>query len=266
MATTMASMAAREMTIGGVVARAFAAVGAAPALFFGTSFLLVALPSLALRLLTFGVVQTGVPGNPFAGIRWGLFATSGIGWWVLYFAAQAVLIRVTVAELDGRPEPVGAYIGGAARSLPALLGLSILLSLAVWFGMILLFVPGIILAMIWSVAAPALVAERIGVFASFGRSRRLTKGARWRIFGLVVLVFAIYWVASAVIGVGNIAASGLVRAAAVAATPSITTTLLAAVLQTAFIALWSAIQTTLYVELRDWKDGPAGDRLADIFA
>ena len=226
----------------------------------------MALPGGLFGYLTRSAIQTATLGaNPYP-IQWSLLVVSGIGWWVLYLAAQAVLIRVAVAVLDGRPEPVGAYISAAARSILPLLALSILLTLAVWLGMILLFVPGIILAMMWSVAAPALVVERTGVFGSFGRSSRLTRGARWRIFGLVVLVFAIYWVAAAIVGVGNVAATGLARATTVAATPPITTTLLSAVLQTVFIALWSAIQTALYVELRDWKDGPAGERLADIFA
>lgn len=173
-----------------------------------------------------------------------------------------------MAELDGRGEAIGRYAAAAPRAVLPLLALSILLTLAVWFGMVLLFVPGIMLAVMWSVAAPAMVAERIGVFASFGRSRRLTKGARWRIVGLCVLVFAVYWVAAATARIGNVAVNGLQGGAApgLRATPTIASLIVSAVLQTAFATLWTAIQTTLYVELRDWKDGPAGDRLADIFA
>ena len=32
------------------------------------------------------------------------------------------------------------------------------------------------------------------------------------------------------------------------------------------LPIWCAIRAALYVELRDWKDGPAGERLADISA
>ena len=257
------------MTVGGVISRAFSAVAAAPLIFFGTSFVLSALPAAVLGIVmrTSLLVPIAARTAPAAAV-WPILLVTVLGWWLLYLAAQAILIRATVAELDGHGEAIGHYATAALRSILPLLALSILLTLAVWFGMLLFFVPGVMLAIIWSVAAPAMVAERTGIVAAFGRSRRLTKGARWRIFGLCVLVFAVYWVAAATAGIGNVAMNGLQPGGvpSIQATPSIASSIVSAVLQTAFVTLWTAIQTTLYVELRDWKDGPAGDRLADIFA
>jgi hypothetical protein len=259
------------MTVGSVLSRGFGAIGAAPLVFFGTSFLLVALPSTLVGIASRAAMGPLVPGaNPYAPIWFrsvvsGLIG-AGLVWWVLYMAAQAVLFRATVSELDGRDETVGSHIAGAARSVMPLVVLSILLSLGVGVGWLLFIFPGIMLAMMWSVAAPALVAERCGIFASFGRSRELTSGARWRIFGLVVLVFAIYFAASGAIGIGNVAVNGVAGLANSAAAPSLVTTVMSVALQTAFVAIWTAIQGALYVELRDWKGGPAHGHLADIFA
>jgi hypothetical protein len=35
---------------------------------------------------------------------------------------------------------------------------------------------------------------------------------------------------------------------------------------TTITAIATSVQTSLYVELRDWKDGPQTDRLKDVFA
>lgn len=266
MATRGYLMPGREMTVGSVLSRGFGAIAAAPLLFVGTSVVLVALPSLAVRLATPAFAATMPADATFmTGLIAG-FLGSSVVWFLFYLMAQAVLFRATVALADGRPEPLGDYVSAAARALLPLLGLAILMTLAVLFGWLLFVVPGIMLACIWSVAPPALVAERIGVFAAMSRSRDLTRGARWRVFGLAMLVYAIYFVASSVIGVGTIAASGLAAGTTAGVGPTIVASILSVILQAGFTAVWSAIQGALYVELRDWKDGPIGDRLSDIFA
>lgn len=259
-------MPGREMTVGSVLSRGFGAIAAAPLLFFGTSFVLAALPGAAARLVAPALAAAAPAGGSFVtGLIAGVVGSSVL-WFLFYLMAQAVLFRASVALSDGRPEPLGDYVGAAARALLPLLGLAILMTLAVLFGWLLFFVPGIMLACIWSVAPPALVAERIGVFAAMSRSRDLTRGARWRVFGLAALVLAIYFVASSVIGIGTFAAGGLVAGGTPGVGSTIVASVLSVILQTGFTAVWTAIQGALYVELRDWKDGPIGDRLFDIFA
>jgi len=51
-----------------------------------------------------------------------------------------------------------------------------------------LIVPGTILLLMFCLSAPVMLAERIGPFASYGRSAALTKGSRLRLFGLFLLV------------------------------------------------------------------------------
>ena len=267
MATATYATGGRAMTIGSTLSRAFSAIGNAPVVFLGTSFVLTALPMMLSQAITRTATPTAlVPGaNPFGAILPTAIAMSVV-WFLLYMLAQAMLFRATVAELDRRPGTLGDYAAAAARATLPLAGLAVLMSLAVWIGILLLFVPGVMLAIMWSVAAPALVIERTGVMGAFGRSRSLTSGARWRIFGLVVLVFAIYLVAGAVLGVGSIAAGFAAARGGVPTTPTLLSTIVSIVLQTAFVAIWTAVQATLFVDLREWKDGPATGRLADIFS
>jgi hypothetical protein len=53
--------------------------------------------------------------------------------------------------------------------------------------MILLFVPGLILLTMWAIALPANTVERTGVLESLSRSRELTRGRRWRVFGTIII-------------------------------------------------------------------------------
>jgi len=42
--------------------------------------------------------------------------------------------------------------------------------------------------------------------------------------------------------------------------------LLSGLVTTVLTAILNTIQTSLYVELKNWKDGPGSEKLADIFA
>ena len=57
----------------------------------------------------------------------------------------------------------------------------ILAGIAIGIGLLfLLFAPGLFLLTIWAVLAPVIVIERVGAIESFGRSRGLVRGERWR--------------------------------------------------------------------------------------
>jgi hypothetical protein len=56
--------------------------------------------------------------------------------------------------------------------------------------LLLLIVPGLYLLTIWAVVVPAIVIDGHGIGYAFGRSRKLVRGSRWRVFGvIVVLIF-----------------------------------------------------------------------------
>lgn len=257
----MASVAGEQETasfsIGAAMSDTIAMVRAAPALFFGTSFLLGALPALLLRwfLASAATVATGAPIL--------LAIVVYVLWMLCYMAAQAVLLRATVDRLDGAHQPLGATVRAALPAVLPLVAVSLIYWFAVSLGLVALIVPGVFVALIWSVAAPAVVAEGSGPIAALSRSRALTRGARGQIAGLFLLVIAIYAVAYALAGVVNVLVLGL---PAVDTGQGVAGALTSVVLQVVLLPLWIAIQGVVYVALREAKHGPAGERLADIFA
>jgi hypothetical protein len=120
---------------------------------------------------------------------------------------QGMVVELVRDVQDGRRDSsVGQLFRGVAPIVLPLIGLSILLGIGVTIGFILIIVPGLFLMTIWSVAAPALVVERHGVFAAFGRSRELVRGHGWQVFGVILVVIGLSIAVAIVVA---IIASGL---------------------------------------------------------
>ena len=115
----------------------------------------------------------------------------------------AIATYEVVLDENGRRPSLGEAIAAALpRMLPVVL-VSILFTIIVYTGMIFLFVPGLfLLTMLW-VTVPKVVMEGLGPIAALNRSANLTKGYRWRVFGLIVLfiilVFILQWALSLVL-------------------------------------------------------------------
>ena len=90
--------------------------------------------------------------------------------------------------MRGRPFSLGAALSRCLARIWPILGTSLLVSLIAGVGTLLLIVPGFIALLMLYVAVPACVVEGLGPAASLGRSAELTKGFRWKILGLILLV------------------------------------------------------------------------------
>lgn len=264
---TVAEAEDRTVSIGRIFGRTFETIVNNPVATLGIAFLFGALPSLLMQILAQGFrAEALTPGRSLAMIGVTIFwILASI---VLAMITQGALVRATVTQSEGRRATLGeTLMAGLTMALP-LLGLAILSGIAMLLGFLLLIVPGIMLYVMWSVAAPALVEERLGIGAALGRSRTLTKGARWMIFGLLLVVLVVAWLISAVAGLVNIAlyggAEGMM-AAAMSGTMPIGMMAITLVTGTIFSAIWGVLLTSLYVELRAWKDGPGGAALAEVF-
>ncbi|HEV2857809.1 MAG TPA: hypothetical protein VGW80_05325 [Solirubrobacterales bacterium] len=123
--------------------------------------------------------------------------------WLSLIVSLAVgtLYQGTVVELvqdvqDGRRDSsVGDLMRSALPVLGTLVAAGILAGIGIGIGFVLLVVPGLFLATIWAVIAPAIVVERRGVFEAFGRSRELVKGQGWPVLGTIVVAYLIAFVA-----------------------------------------------------------------------
>ncbi len=114
---------------------------------------------------------------------------------------QGALVRAVEDVRDGRVDlSMGETFSGVRPFVGRITGASVLASLAIFIGLLLLIAPGLFLLTIWSVLVPVIVLENRSMMGSFGRSRGLVKGWGWSVFGLIVLTYLILLVAGIVIG------------------------------------------------------------------
>jgi hypothetical protein len=106
--------------------------------------------------------------------------------------AQAALTYGAIQGLGGEEITIGGSLRRGLALAPKAAIAFFLCWLMIAVPMIFLVIPGIIVAAMLWVYLPAIVVENAGVFECFGRSRFLTKGHRWQIFGLFMLAVVIY--------------------------------------------------------------------------
>lgn len=111
--------------------------------------------------------------------------------WILTNLGCGLVVKCTFDILEGRKVDVKSNFMLTLRSLGKILGVSFLTGVLIISGIILLIVPGIIVAVIFSLSIPALICEQLGVFESLKRSKYLTDGVWWKTFLLLIAVIAL---------------------------------------------------------------------------
>lgn len=252
------SEATRErFDIGRLLERLFGTLGRNFPVFFALALILTGLPAVLMGLASLQR-QNGFPG---AGPSSALFLAGTLIGMVSSFILQAAIVHGAVMDLNGRRPTLADCLTGGLRHFLPVLAISLLLGLAVVFGLLFLIVPGVVMLLIWAVVVPVQVVENRGVFAAFGRSADLTRHNRLSILALGVVWLIVAMVIGAVIGGLAVAtaAGGAVRGVLV-------TQLVVSPLSNALSAVISSTGiATLYVELRRAKEGAAPEDLAAIF-
>jgi hypothetical protein len=117
----------------------------------------------------------------------------------------------------------------------------------------LLLVPGVILLVMWWVFVPAIVIEGAGITGCFGRSRELTRGRRWSVFGLILIAYVGNW---AVEKLTQLVAPVLGLAGS---------TILSVIVSLATLAFFGVMTSVGYFYLRAEKEGIAIGDMAAVF-
>jgi hypothetical protein len=120
------------------------------------------------------------------------------------------------------------------------------------FAAVFMIVAGVLVVR-WSIALPACVIEGRGPVDSLGRSARLTKGHRWKIFGIILLVCTPLPAATAIL------------AAAMSFLGPALQYLGQFVLGVAWITGFSSVLTLIFHDLRVAKEGVDIGQIADVF-
>lgn len=201
--------------------------------------------------------------NEMGGENYWLFVSglvlSGL---VLGFLLSATLVYGTVLELRGGRAGIFQCISRGLGSLLPVIGIGILVSLIVGLGSLLLIIPGIIAFLMLWVAIPVAVVERPGVMASLSRSRALTKGYRWPLFGLILILVILGGIISAIaggiVGLGGFFATG-------EATSPFVLLAINVVVQGFSGALIAVASAVAYHDLRIAKEGVSAEQIAAVF-
>ncbi len=123
--------------------------------------------------------------------------------------AQGTAIKLASEQIEKGHAEIGTSVRFAVSKLLWIWALSIVVGIVVILGFIALIVPGIILAIMFSLAFPVLLIENKGVLESMGRSRELVSHRWLKTFATFLVLGIVTIVASAIVS----AISGLVGVA-----------------------------------------------------
>lgn len=238
----------RRFDIGRVVERTFG-VSSRNFLPFYLMTVVLSLPNMVANL-----VLQRTPGALPSATSIMLAGVAGLIGLVTSLLVQGALVWGTVADLNGRRASFSELMShGLNRALP-ILGISIVLAFAVFAGMILLIVPGVILLIMWSVVVPVTVVERPPGLGALGRSAALTRGSRWAIFGLAI----IYVIAASVF-------SGVAGALGIMLGSRQLMIIVISLINGVAVMVGAVGGAVLYSELRASKEGVEPETLAAVF-
>jgi hypothetical protein len=127
----------------------------------------------------------------------------GLVSWVIFTIVGGLAVKfasdlIEIGEADYR-----AGFNEVIARLPSLLGAGLLTAVLIGLGFILFIVPGVILAIIFSLVVPVIMIERLSAFKSLSRSMTLVSGRWSKTFVLLLIVVIIIiladWIAGAIL-------------------------------------------------------------------
>lgn len=240
-----------KIDISRVLSNTFGVIARHPVVYLGLSFLIVGIPNAL-----FETAQGGYATAPGVFSVSANYSAQGFGFIVLMLLSillQATLIVATLNDLGGKPLSLADCALRAVKKLLPLIGLGIVMTIGIGFGLMLLIVPGVILYLMWIVATPVMMAEDRGVIDSLKRSAELTSGSKRMIFVLLLIFLVLVIVFGMLVAfIGSL--SPLLLAIVTLAS------------NTVVGALQGAGVASIYVNLRSEKEGTDTGALAEIFA
>jgi uncharacterized membrane protein len=165
-----------ELSIGSLVRFGWETFKSRPWIFVGTTALLGLLLGIAGSIssgldATFSgsVEEPSLPGTIFS---WATSTLISMGATAFYLAAHDNPQTASVSML-WHPQKFWSFLGA-----------SLLVSIVVVLGIILLIVPGIIFALMFMFATMIVIDRGLGPIESMKESKRITTGYKWKLFGL----------------------------------------------------------------------------------
>jgi len=152
--------------------------------------------------------------------------------WFINTIVSSTVVKFTSNVIEKGSASLGESLNMALSRLGSLLGAGLITGILTIIGFFLFVVPGIILAIMFSLVVPAIMIEQKGVFESLGRSKKLVSNRWGKTFVLLLLVgiitLFVIFVTSALtapLGAASMFASSLVGAFVAPILPIVTTLL-----------------------------------------
>jgi hypothetical protein len=182
------------------------------------------------------------------------FGLSGVLLLVTFLIAFTACFKVVSDAWLGSEPSIGRSLRFGLRRSPMVALLALIAGIATAIGFVACLLPGIWLSVLWCVAFPALLFERIGPFKAMGRSGSLIKGRWWASFLLVLVGYLLVTI------IGSIIQYGLLAIAAVASGESVIVSAIATVVGSTLSSAitypyLAAVLTILYFDQRVRKEG-----------
>jgi hypothetical protein len=184
---------------------------------------------------------------------------------LVFFALAGVITYAVFQDVQGQRASLTESLRGGIPHAGRVVRASALMYLAILLGTMACGAPGIYAMIVYWVVVPVAVVESHGAFASLRRSRELTTGNRWRIFGVLLVVLTI------TIGIMHVMGQvlglfGLQLDANQPRSPgSVAYRLIAALVNLPFTPLQAISQLIAYHDLRVGREGADVEELVKVF-
>jgi hypothetical protein len=165
--------------------------------------------------------------------------------------AWAACFKAVADGYLGQEPSLGGSLRFGLPRIPRLFGLSVVTGVMIVIGVFGCLVGALLVAALVILSVPAMLLERIGIFAAIGRSFELVKGRYWQTVLMLLVLFAGLLVITLVLGVifGAVAGSGSETANAVG---SFVASVTASAVGT---PIFASILTVFYFDQRVRKEG-----------
>lgn len=190
-----------------------------------------------------------------------VFVVSTFAQLALYGVSIALLVQLAYDAKLGKTRALPDYFTPALKAALPIAILAIVSGILVGFAFVALVIPGLWLYAVFSMMAPAVVIDKAG-YRALGRSAHLTKGYRWPVLGVILVVGICSGLLSFVAMFGFGIFVSLIGSGAF----SIILTVVAMSAVYALVYGLSGVSIALiYARLREIKEGVSVDSLASVF-
>jgi hypothetical protein len=127
-----------------------------------------------------------------------IFTFSGLILWIVGTTVTGIAIKNASDQIEKGGSNLNASFNFALSKLPSLLAAQFIAGILTVLGLLLFIVPGVIVAIMFSLTLPTIIIEQKGAFESLGRSRNLVSNRWMKTFLLMLIVLIIVLIVNAV--------------------------------------------------------------------